>query len=224
MIHPGGCLSASAGRQSPRVPRRTCLSAGAIVPALWHALLGLFVAGFVLGGALHAAEGVDPDDLWSLAPVVRHDPPAVKDPAWPRGSIDHFVLSKLEAQGWHPAAQASRQRLVRRLYFDLWGLPPSPDDVRAFVADTSPDAYERLVDRLLDSPHYGERWGRHWLDVVRFGESHGYEMNGPRAGAWTYRDWVIAAFNNDMPLPQFVLAQLAGDQIGMDAATGILVG
>jgi hypothetical protein len=141
-----------------------------------------------------------------------------------RTPLDAFVLARLEAAGLEPAAEADRATFIRRAYLDLLGLPPTPEAIVAFVADTSPDAYEKLVDALLASPRYGERWARHWLDVVRFGESDGYEKNMPRPGAWPYRDWVIQAFNNDLPYPQFILYQLAGEQFGVDEATGYLVG
>ena len=213
MIHRGGCRAAAAGHTWLRELGRNCLPSGAIVPAVLLALGSLFALGCLPGNSARAGEGVDPDDLWSLAPVERRDAPPVKDAAWPRGAIDHFVLSKLEAQNWQPAAQASRQRLVRRLYFDAWGLPPAPDDVRAFVADDSPAAYERLVDRLLDSPHYGERWARYWLDVARFAETNGYERDALKPNAWRYRDWVIDALNRDKPFDRFVLEQLAGDEL-----------
>jgi mono/diheme cytochrome c family protein len=170
-----------------------------------------------------AAEAANPA-RWAFQPFVRPELPTVNDAAWPRGPIDRFVLARLEQAGLTPSPEADRRTLIRRLSFDLVGLPPTPEDVAAFVADERSDAYERLVDRLLTSNHYGERWGRHWLDVVRFAESHGFEMNQPRPNAWPYRDWVIAALNADLPYDQFVTAQLAGDRTGEDAATGFLVG
>src|SRR5262249_34205686 len=126
--------------------------------------------------------------------------------------------------GLQPAPEADRATFIRRASFDLLGLPPAPEEIDTFLADTAPDAYERLIDRLLASPRYGERWGRHWLDVVRFGEANGYEPNTARPDAWPYRDWVIRALNEDIPYPRFVFEQLAGDQVGVDAATGFLVG
>ncbi|MFO0850408.1 MAG: PSD1 and planctomycete cytochrome C domain-containing protein [Gemmataceae bacterium] len=138
-------------------------------------------------------------------------------------SIDGFIDSKLNAVGLTANPPADHRTLIRRLKFDLLGLPPTPEEVEAFVNDRSPDAYEKLVDRYLASPHFGERWARHWLDVVRFAESHGFEMNQPRPAAWPYRDWVIGAFNADLPFDRFVTAQLAGDTLGADAATGFLV-
>ncbi len=163
-------------------------------------------------------------DWWSLAPPHRPAVPKVEHAEQVRTPIDAFVIARLEQAGLAPAREADRATFIRRASLDLLGLPPTRDEIEAFVADTSLDAYEKLIDRLLASPHYGERWGRHWLDVVRFGESDGYEKNLPRENAWPYRDWVIAALNNDLPYPQFILAQLAGDQIGVDAATGFLVG
>ncbi|HUR53322.1 MAG TPA: PSD1 and planctomycete cytochrome C domain-containing protein [Gemmataceae bacterium] len=156
-----------------------------------------------------------PTDWWSLKPIkpLAHFAPNTHP-------IDHFVAAKLRDNGLSLAPQADRRTLIRRLKFDLLGLPPTPDEVESFAADTSPDAYEKLVDRYLASSHFGERWARHWLDVVRFAESHGFEMNQPRPNAWPYRDWVIKAINDDMPFDQFVTAQLAGDGVG----TGFLVG
>lgn len=138
--------------------------------------------------------------------------------------LDRFILTKLDEAKLAPNPEADRTTLIRRLKFDLLGPPPSPDEVAEFVADPEPDAYERLVDRYLASPHFGERWARHWLDVVRFAESHGFEMNQPRPNAWPYRDYVIRSFNEDKPYDQFVFEQLAGDTVGVDEATGFLVG
>ena len=130
---------------------------------------------------------------------------------WVRNGIDAFVLAQLEELGLAPSPEADRPTLIRRLCVDLLGLPPSPAEVEEFVADTRPDAYERLVDRLLASPHYGERWGRHWLDLARYADSDGYEKDTPRPFAWRYRDWVIDALNRDLPFDQFTIEQLAGD-------------
>ncbi len=166
-------------------------------------------------------------DWWSLQPVRRPPLPRVASPQWCRTPIDAFVLARLEASGLAPAPEADRPTLLRRLTLDLTGLLPTPGEIDAFAADRSPGAYERVVDRLLASPAYGERWGRHWLDVVRFAESHGYEMNTLRQSAWPYRDYVIRAFNRDVPYPQFVREQLAGEAAGdplTEAATGFLVG
>jgi hypothetical protein len=137
----------------------------------------------------------------------------VRDAAWARSPIDAFILARLEAQGLSPAPPAGKSELARRAWFDLTGLPPPPEEMDAFLADESPDAYEKLVDRLLASPRHGERWGRHWLDLVRFAESNGYERDGAKSNAWRYRDYVIRSFNEDKPYDRFVLEQLAGDEI-----------
>ena len=149
---------------------------------------------------------------WSLQPVKRPGAPAVKNTSWGRNPIDGFVLAKLERKGIEPSARASKRTLIRRVTLDLLGLSPSPKEVEEFRADTRPDAYERVVDRLLESPHYGERWGRHWLDVARYADSNGYNIDAPRE-IWMYRDWVINALNRDMPFDQFVIEQIAGDML-----------
>ena len=148
---------------------------------------------------------------WALVKPVAPPAPAVGDMAWPRTDIDRFLLAAMEQAGVKPVADAGREALLRRLSFDLVGLPPSPDEVREFVADTSADAVDRVVDRLLASPRFGERWARHWLDVARYADSNGRETNVPYPHAWRYRDWVIAAFNDDMPYDDFLKAQIAGD-------------
>jgi cytochrome c553 len=150
-------------------------------------------------------------DWWSLQPVQKPPRPSVQMQSWPLGDIDYFVLARLESAGLKPGVPADRRTLIRRLYFDLIGLPPDPVAVERFVSDPSPDAYENLVSELLDSPHYGERWARHWLDVVRFGESQGFERNRIRENAWRYRDWVIQSLNRDLPYDEFVRQQIAGD-------------
>ncbi|MDZ4783217.1 MAG: DUF1549 domain-containing protein, partial [Planctomycetia bacterium] len=166
-------------------------------------------------------------DWWSLQPVVRPQPPE-EDSSWSRNEIDRFVRHGLTERGLTPAPEADRRTLIRRLSFDLLGLPPSPEEVAAFEADQSPDAYEKLVDRLLDSPQYGVRWARHWLDVVRFGESNGFEFDEFRKHAWPYRDWVVDALNADLPYDEFARLQIAGDALkpnDLEAAiaTGFLV-
>ena len=152
-------------------------------------------------------------DWWSLQPIKRVDVPAVKTNGRVRNAIDAFVLAKLEEQGLTLSSDADPRVLIRRLYFDLTGLPPSPEEAQRFVRRPTEKAYRELADRLLDSPHYGERWGRHWLDVARFGESDGFERNGPRKNFWPFRDWVIDALNEDMPYDQFARMQIAGDVI-----------
>src|SRR5690606_28351533 len=158
--------------------------------------------------------------FWSLKPITAQAPPMVKDQAWPHGPIDRFVLGKLEAKGIAPAPAADKRTLIRRATFDLTGLPPTPEEINAFLADESSDAFERVIDRLLASPHYGERWGRHWLDVVRYADSNGLDENVAFGNAWRYRDYVISSFNNDKPYDEFVKEQLAGDLLpAKDLAT-----
>jgi hypothetical protein len=137
--------------------------------------------------------------------------PAAKDTHWPRNAIDYFVLARLEKEGLAPSAEADRATLIRRLSLDLIGLPPAPGAVDAFLADRRPDAYERVVNRLLASPAYGERWGRHWLDAARYADSDGYEKDSGRPFAWRWREWVLGALNRDLPYDRFVVEQLAGD-------------
>ena len=172
--------------------------------------------------AARAAAAV-PDD-WAFKPAPRPAVPEVPADraAWVRNPIDAFVLAKQKEQGLSPSSEADRRTLIRRLCFDLTGLPPAPDEVRRFVEDASADAYERLVDRLLGSPAYGERWARHWLDVVHYGESHGYDKDKPRPNAWPYRDYVIRSFNDDKPYGRFVKEQLAGDVLFPDTPEGIV--
>ncbi len=167
------------------------------------------------------------DDHWAYRPLAAPRVPAVKDPGWVRNPIDAFVLARLESQGWGPSPPADRRSLIRRVTFDLTGLPPTPDEIDTFLADASPDAYEKVVDRLLASPHYGERWARHWMDVVHFAETHGNDQDVPRENAWPYRDYLIRAFNEDRPYGRFVAEQIAGDVLYPDdsqavVATGFL--
>ena len=156
-------------------------------------------------------------NFWSLQPLRDPKIPAVKDARWPKTSIDRFVLARLEQQGLKQVKPASKHDLLRRATFDLTGLPPTPEEIAAFEKDTAPDAFAKVVDRLLASPHYGERWGRVWLDVARYGEDDYRSLNPnprgfrPYPNAFVYRDWVIQAFNDDLPYDAFVKAQLAGD-------------
>ena len=150
---------------------------------------------------------------WAWKPPVRPALPALNDNGWGRNPIDAFVLAKLEAAGLKPAEPASRTQLIRRVTFDLIGLPPTPQEIDGFVNDGGGDAWQKVIDRLLASPHHGERWGRHWLDLARFAESNGYEFDEPRPNAWRYRDYVIAAFNADKPYDRFIKEQLAGDEL-----------
>ena len=193
---------------------------------------------WIRSGAAWGTDPIDPHQLssdqragldwWSLQPVRQPRLPEVKKRDWPRNAVDWFVLARLEAEGLEPSPAAAPRALVRRLYFDLLGLPPTPEQVEAFVRDPSDTAYLRLVDELLASPHYGERWARHWLDVVRYGESDGFERNNPRPHAWPYRDWVVEALNEDLPYDSFTRLQLAADVVRPGdfstlRATGFLV-
>jgi cytochrome c553 len=148
---------------------------------------------------------------WAWQPIRSPELPNVRDLGWPRGPVDRLLLAKLEEKGLRPAAPAERRTLLRRAYFDLIGLPPTPAEVEAFLADRSPDAFEKVVDSLLASPHFGERWGRHWLDLVRYAETRGHEFDYPLPNAYQYRDYVIRAFNADLPYNQFVTEHVAGD-------------
>jgi hypothetical protein len=181
----------------------------------------------VIGKAVRPRAG---PDWWSLQPLRVSSPP---DPEgisaeWSRGAIDRFIYAKLAEKKLQPSGPADRRTYIRRATFDLLGLPPTPEEVEAFVGDNSAEAYQKLIDRLLASPHYGERWGRHWLDVIRFGESHGYEQNHLREHAWPFRDYVIRSFNEDKPFNRMIVEQLAGDQVAtgnpaVEVATGFLV-
>ncbi|CAN5298816.1 hypothetical protein BH10PLA2_BH10PLA2_19180 [soil metagenome] len=153
---------------------------------------------------------------WAFRPPGTPAVPAVKDTAWAISDLDRFVLAKLEAAGLKPASSIDRRALIRRATFDLTGLPPTPDEITAFLRDTSPEAFARVVDRLLASPAYGERWGRHWLDVARYADSNGLDENIAHGNAWRYRDYVIDAFNADKPYDRFVLEQVAGDLLPFD--------
>jgi cytochrome c553 len=164
--------------------------------------------------------------FWSFIKPVRPAVPKVQNRAWVKNEIDAFVLAKLEAKGLKPSPPATPRELLRRVYFDLIGLPPSPEEMAAFLRNPSEAAYRRVVERLLASPQYGERWGRHWLDLARYADSGGYEFDVDRPHAWRYRDWVIKAFNADMPYDQFIREQVAGDQLkpptGADAAEALI--
>src|SRR5262245_28823217 len=149
---------------------------------------------------------------WAYIKPVRPAPQRVKNQSWVRNPIDTFILARLEKEGLSPSPEADKETLLRRLFLDLIGLPPGVKEIDALLADTSPDAYEKVVDRLLASEHYGERWARPWLDLARYADSNGYEKDNLRV-AWKFRDWVINAFNNDMPFDRFTIEQLAGDML-----------
>jgi mono/diheme cytochrome c family protein len=171
-----------------------------------------------------AAGNIATEVHWSFKPVTRPEVPQLHGETEVRNPIDAFIINRLQQDKLTPSPPVDRRTLIRRASFDLTGLPPTPEEMDAFLADKRPDAYEQLVERLLASPRYGERWARHWLDIVRFAETTGYEVNTPRSNAWPYRDYVIKALNEDKPYNQFIREQLAGDIYGVDAATGFLVG
>ena len=165
--------------------------------------------------------------FWSFQPLSRPQPPSVKQEPWCAGDVDRFILARLEEKGVTPSSPIDRRRWIRRVYFDVIGLPPTPEEVESFVGDPAPEAHARVIDKLLASPHFGERWARHWLDIARFAESHGYEQDYDRPHAYHYRDFVIRAMNEDMPYDRFVQWQLAGDELASDdplawMATGFL--
>ena len=197
------------------------------LPAGEQETLRLWVAA---GAPWSGGIGIAKKRLWSLEPLSPADPPAISaaPPRWNDSPIDRWVFAKLSHAGLQPSPPADRRTLIRRVTFDLLGLPPSPQEVDAFLADSGPDAYPRLIDRLLASPHYGERWARHWLDVVRFTESEGFERDWVRENAWPYRDFVIGSFNEDKPYLLFARQQIAGDVLEpvtheSITATGFLV-
>ena len=166
-----------------------------------------------------SGEPLDPSGAWwSLVPIERPAVPSAPTPS--ANPVDAFIRSRLAQEGLEPSSEADRLTLIRRLSFDLLGLPPSPGEVAAFLANPDPLAYERLVDQWLASPRYGERWGRHWLDVVHYGETHGYDKDQPRPNAWPYRDYVVRAFNEDRRYDRFVREQVAGDVLYPDTRDG----
>jgi hypothetical protein len=167
------------------------------------------------------AQGAKYEGHWAFQPLNAAAPPVVKETAWPRNPIDQFILARLEREGMKHSPAADRATLIRRVSLDLTGLLPTPEEVAAFVDDPAPDAYDRLVTRLLGDPHYGERWGRHWLDQARYADSNGYSIDSERA-MWPYRDWVIKAINEDMPFDRFTVEQLAGDLLPKPAKSQLI--
>ena len=197
-------------QKSPKLPNK---EVGAI--AEWINLGAPYDQPLIAKGAAPAGKSVTEQDrqFWSFQPLKKVSPPLVKNKAWPHTDADRFLLAKLEEKQLEPNAPADRRTLLRRVHLDLIGLPPTPEEIEAFVSDTAPDAFAKGVDRLLASPHYGERWARHWLDVSRFAESHGFEQDYDRPHAYHFRDFVIKALNADMPYDQFVKWQIAGDEL-----------
>ena len=183
-------------------------------PPLSEAQISLLKRWIAAGASIPADDVIKPSgrEHWAFQRPARKPLPAVRNSAWPAGAIDVWILARLEHEGLSPSAEAQRPTLIRRAALDLIGLPPSIEEVDAFVADRSPDAYERLVDRLLASPHYGERWGRHWLDLARYADSNGYTRDFGRQ-IWKYREWTIEAINRNQPFDQFTIEQIAGDML-----------
>ena len=192
----------------------------------WHRKIILAAVLLSVGQAAASSE-VPPDsdafDFWSLKPVVKNSPPALgqADRDWARNPIDHFIAANLAEKNLTHSPEANRRTLIRRVYFDLIGLPPAPSEIDAFVSDPDPLAYENLVEKLLAAPSYGERWARHWLDIVHYGDTHGYDKDKLRLNAWPYRDYIIRAFNSDKPYGRFVREQVAGDALYPDTRDGI---
>jgi hypothetical protein len=216
-------LALASGEKKPRMPQDGEPLAAEELEAIraWIEAGALWPEGLVLADR----SGKAPEEVWwSLRTLVRPPPPTPegRDSEWVRTPVDAFVIHKLREKGLGPSPEADRRTLIRRLIFDLHGLPPAPEEVEAFAADSSPGAYEQLVDRLVASPRYGERWGRHWLDIVHYGETHGYDKDKRRPNAWPYRDYVIRAFNEDKPYSRFVEEQIAGDVLYPDEPDGIV--
>ncbi|WP_437193344.1 DUF1549 domain-containing protein [Planctomicrobium sp. SH527] len=174
------------------------------------------------GPAGELGNSTEKSDHWSLQPLATVAPPAMSD-AWGQTPVDAFILKVLQERRLTPNAPADRRTFIRRLFLDTLGLPPSPEDVQRYVDDASTDATSELIERVLASPHYGERQARYWLDLVRFAETNGFETNSERPNAWGYRDFVIQSFNDDLPYHEFIKAQISGDSIGQPVGLGFLV-
>ncbi len=210
VIHPGGFFEMPP-RGKLEVTQVEALTRWVEAGAHWP---GSEDTGTAPKSAAEASKLTDEDRaFWSFQPLRPVEPPEHPSDDWSRNPIDHFIFERLLSENLTPSPEADRATLIRRVTFDLTGLPPTPDEVRSFLEDPSPNAYESMVDRLLASPHYGERWGRHWLDLVRYAESDGHRADAYRPNAWTYRDYVIQSFNDDKPYDQFVREQLAGDEL-----------
>jgi mono/diheme cytochrome c family protein len=214
------------GEMQPRMPRGGALSEAEIaLLKTWVDRGSPWPAGGELKplGAGFKGEKQLTDEqrgYWAFKKPVRRDVPQPQQSSWVLNPIDAFVLAAMEKKGLTPSPAADRSTLIRRVTLDLTGLPPTPDEINAFLSDRSPEAYEKVVDRLLSSPRYGERWAQHWLDVARFAETNGFELDQDRPQAWRYRDWVVKAFNEDKPYDRFIIEQIAGDELAPPDAPG----
>src|SRR4051795_6260084 len=187
------------------------------IPRSRGIILGLAGSGLADDAAIHVKPITAEERAhWAFQPPRRPEVPTARDHVLVRNPIDAFIAARLDEQGLHPSPEAGRPALLRRLSFDLTGLPPSPAEIDAFSDDHSLDAYERVVDRLLASPQYGVRWAQHWLDLARYADTDGFEFDQARPNAWRYRDWVVEALNRDLPYDEFVRRQLAGDEVAPD--------
>ncbi|MEQ2010396.1 MAG: DUF1549 domain-containing protein, partial [Limisphaerales bacterium] len=206
-------LVPGAPAKSELVKRITTHDPDELMPPKGGALTSAQVALLTRWIAEGASWPADAGKHWAFVSPLRPAVPAVRNQAWPRNPIDHFILAKLEERGWQPPPAAEKRVLLRRVFLDLTGLPPTLAEQDKFLADNSLDAFARLVDDLLARPAYGERWGRHWLDLARYAESNGYERDAAKPSVWRYRDYVIAAFNADKPYDRFIREQIAGDEL-----------
>src|SRR4051812_47681541 len=184
-----------------------------LVPAFVSVAAGVSVAAVALFAAETHTFTPAQRNWWAFRPVVKPPVPAVKDQGWSRNPIDALIASKLETKDLNPNPPADKLTRLRRVTLDMTGLPPTQDEIQKFMSDDSPNAWEKVVDRLLASPQYGERWGRHWLDVARYADSNGFKADETRPNIWRYRDYVIKAFNDDKPYDRFVREQIAGDEL-----------
>lgn len=215
----GAVVILGKSRESPLIQRVTSSDENERMPPEGKPIaseqIALLAAWIDSGAPFPADETVasSPAEHWSFQPVQRPPIPAVQNLAWCRNPIDRFVLSKLEARGWRPAPEASKGALLRRVFLDLTGLPPTLDEQDSFSRKSSPDVLDEVIDELLARPTYGERWARHWLDLVRYADSNGYERDAAKPFVWRYRDYIIGAFNSDKPFDRFVIEQLAGDEL-----------
>jgi mono/diheme cytochrome c family protein len=219
--HGGPVIVPGKSAESKLIHRIASAQKGAMMPPAGERLSGAEIAmlrawideGATVPATATVQSAAARSNHWAFQPIRKPAPPQVRNAAWARNPIDAFVLNKLESAGIEPSPEAQTATLIRRVTLDLTGLPPTPAEVDAFITDTRPDAYERIVDRLLASPHYGERWARHWLDLARYADSDGYEKDLVRPFAWRYRHWLINALNAGMPFDQFTIEQIAGDLV-----------